>query len=107
MRNKEIIPYKENIFTRIKNSILKLFGKKQIENNIVQKEEEVAKQELLKIYEGVKKNNDNIDSIDTEQLYKIMLLLNEEINLVNERVNKEIREIEDKIEKISSKMETV
>ena len=54
----------------------------------------------------IKENEEIIPTVDDEDLYKIKLLLNEEILLVSGQMENKARALEDKVEEIEGKKET-
>lgn len=104
MSEKQVIPYKETVFTKFKNRIMNWLKRKDninnnLEQNVTNKSDE--KQEVMKLYELIKNEEVDLNSVDTDKLYKIMLLLNEEIKIVNDKINSEINGIKDQLQKIN------
>ena len=60
----------------------------------------------MALYNRIKENEEIIPTVDDEDLYKIMLLLNEEILLVSGQMENKARALEDKVEEIEGKKET-
>lgn len=111
MKNISMVEYKDNIFTKIKNRIKALFSKNELR---IKKETDEEKQErirkekerIMALYNRIKENEEIIPTVDDEDLYKIMLLLNEEILLVSGQMENKARALEDKVEEIEGKKET-
>ncbi len=111
MKNISMVEYKDNIVTKIKNKIKALFSKNELR---IKKETDEEKQErirkekerIMNLYNRIKENEEIIPTVDDEDLYKIMLLLNEEILLVSGQMENKAKALEDKVEEIEGKKET-
>jgi len=108
MRNKEMVEYKSNIFTRIKTKIISLFGKKETvikkdSPNSVTEVSNMEKARIMNLYDTIKQDSSKIDNVSEQDLYKLMLLLNEEITIINEKVEIKSKELEEKVAKINKK----
>ncbi len=124
IEDKKLIKYKKSFFTKIKEGLLNFFHRKQIiqkrdtikDNNNEQKEEKtviedtlkepqenilknknMSKEEFMEIYNKVKNKEIDTDTLDEDTLYKIMIMLNEEIELSSKKVYNEIRKTEELI----------
>ncbi len=111
MNNNEMVEYKVSIFTKLKNKIKALFSKKELRVRVKANEEskEVVnseKERIMNLYARIKENEEIIPSVDDEDLYKIMILLNEEITLVSGQMETKAKELSDKVEEIKKKQET-
>lgn len=106
MNNNSIVKYKTNIFTRIKNAIRFIFVKKRndvcdnLENRVVGVDIE-EKERILELYTKIKQDESIITGISEQDLYKIMLLLNEEITIVNDKLEIKAKELEDRVKRIN------
>ena len=91
MNNKQLIEYKENIFTKIKNFFKNIFRKKQVNSNIektaiipeeIKKENyKIDKKEFMDIYEKSKTGDIDLFTIPVDKLEKMCILLEEEIKI--------------------------
>ncbi len=111
MKNISMVEYKDNIFTKIKNKIKALFSKNELrmkKETDEEKQDRIRKEKerIMALYNRIKENEEIIPTVDDEDLYKIMLLLNEEILLVSGQMESKAKVLEEKVEEIESKKET-
>ena len=119
MSNKQLVEYKENIFTRIRNFFKRIFSKKSkqrvedivVQNSIeaehvaepkeeVNEEYKTNKKEFFDIYEKSKKGEVDLFSLSAETLEKMCTLIEEEIRIKkrnNEIKRKKLEEYKEKI----------
>lgn len=95
--NKQMLTYKNGLWSKIKQTIKKLFSKKSnsFSNSSiteVKNIQEHSKEEFMKIYNSVKSNTIDLESLDKKTLYKIMLLLKEEMDLLDKKLSNAFNE---------------
>ena len=54
-----------------------------------------SKKEFMEIYNKATNNEIDLENIDTETLYKIMILLNEEVNMLKQKATDELHIAQD------------
>lgn len=101
---KQMTTYKSGFWNTLKQKIISIFFKSKKKNYQQTKEEhesntqnikdEKSKKEIMEIYNKVKANQINLVDLDKDTLYKIMLLLNEEIEINNKKMEEKIKEID-------------
>lgn len=103
MKNKQMITYKNNIFYRLVEWVKKIFHinknekiineTKQLMENILNDE----KEQMMQKYNAVKKGAIDIYTLTKEEQYKIMLLLNEEMELQKKNTFEKLKELDMRI----------
>ena len=84
---KQMIVYKENWWSKIKLKIIRIFKPNYSEpnnekmKNTEETEKALSKDEFMEVYKGVKAGTVDMKTLDNKTLERIMILLNEEINL--------------------------
>ena len=112
---KQLIKYKKSFFSKIKEKFISFFrkknnnymdsNKKEISENILNKstfiqnqvKESTEKEKFMNLYNKVKKGEIDTESLDEETLHKIIVLLNEEIELTNSKIYEEIKETKEEM----------
>ena len=86
---------KENFFSKIKQKILSFFNRKNETKEIIEEPKTtINKKDFFDIYSNVKNKNLNLDELNKDTLYKVMIMLDEEISGYLKR----IEENKDKID---------
>lgn len=100
--NNQMIKVEDGFFARLRNKIKDLFLKfkkvNKTENklNAIQEKNnnELSKQEIITLYKKIK--NEEIDleqlDVDDDMLYKVIELLNEEINIIHNKMKSTLEE---------------
>lgn len=112
---KQLIKYKKSFFSKIKEKFISFFHKKnndymdlnktEISENISNKstfkqnlvKESTEKEKFMDLYNKVKEGKINTESLDEKTLHKIIVLLNEEIELTNSKIYEEIKETKEEM----------
>ena len=99
----QIIECKKSFWNKVKEKISKIFFRKRsyieenseiIKENInIEKAEDNSKKEFMQVYEQIKNQEISLDEVDDNMLYKVMLLLKEEIDITNKKIDLEINEV--------------
>lgn len=124
IEDKQLINYKKSFFTKIKEKFLNFFNRNKnikkiesikevdneqtdekvhTENNLIEEQGEIdnnknmSKEEFMEIYNKVKTGEIDTETLEEEILYKIMIMLNEEIELSSEKTYNQIRKTEELI----------
>jgi len=89
--NKGLIEYKENIFSKIRRFILKIFKKKENapsskRDTMTLEQYEEEKREILELYKKIKENQIDIMEISQDKALKINELYKAEIKIKNKRL---------------------
>jgi len=90
----KMIIYRHGFWDKIKQKIRSIFLKKQdiYQEQMDIKEKSNSKEEIMNIYNKVKYGNVNLSDLDKNILYKIMILLNEEIEITSKKMKGKITE---------------
>ena len=94
-KNEQIIVRKVSFWNKFKQIFKNIFFKS---NDIVESKESLriytdkSKKEILEIYNKVKNNVIDLNELDSDTLYKIMLLVREEIELSNKKFKEEFNQ---------------
>ena len=99
-KDKQMIQYKEKFFSKLKQKIKSLFFKSNIKN--IEKEniaaskhnEELNKEEIMRLYKNVKDEKVDLNNIEAKDLYRVMLLLKEEIEIIENKINREMQDVD-------------
>ena len=91
-KNEQIIVRKVSFWNKIKQIFKNTFlSSKDISEN--KEDSEVCigktKKEIMEIYNNVKNNDMDLNELDSNTLYKIMLLIKEEIEISNKKLKEE------------------
>lgn len=93
--DKQMIEYKkETLFSRIKKKIMNFFSRRKETTTQVIKEKVVNKQDFFNTYNAVKEGSIDLDTIEPDTLYRIILLLKEEIDMSCKKADEKIQMIE-------------
>ena len=89
--NMQLIKYKkQSFFEKIKNKIINIFSKRENEKNFKDEPKNtisnVSKETFFDIYEKVKKEEINIETLDKETIKKILLMSVEELNINSKKI---------------------
>lgn len=90
----QMTKYNNSLWGKIKQKLLYFFYGNRKNNNINKSAstEEKSKEEIISLYNKVKSGNVNLDDLDEKMLYKIALLLKEEIDILNEKLKEDFYE---------------
>ena len=98
--DKQMIQYKESFFEKLKRKIKSIFLKSDI-NNIERENietpkhnEKLNKEEIMKLYKDVKVGTVDLNNVEEKDLYRVMLLLKEEIEIIKDKINKEMQDVD-------------
>ena len=92
--NNQMIEYKkESFFSKIKQKIVSFFTRKNQAKEIIEKPKTmINKKEFFDIYSNVKNKDINLDELSNDTLYKVMIMLDEEMSVnlkkIEEKKNK-------------------
>lgn len=106
MKNNSMIKYSSSIFVKIKNKIRSVFAKNksindvQITNNLETDSNEKAR--IMELYKKIKQDESIISTISEQDLYKIMLLLNEEITIISDKIEEKAKDLKKSSERIKA-----
>lgn len=103
MKN-EVIPYKKSLFQTFIGKIKKLFKKEQNDVELIKEETISEKQEIMELYNNIKNEQLDLENVDTEKLYKVMILLNEEMCILSNKLTEKIDSIENEIKSMKTMM---
>ena len=98
--NNQMRTYKNSWWNRLGQKIKNMFkAKKEIvnDNEIKEVQNNISKEEFMKIYEEVKKDNIDLRGLDKETLKRVMLMLNEEIEIKQHKLEETLKDIETSI----------
>ena len=103
MNNKELIEVRQNIFTKIKNFLKKIFIKNhketiQSSNSTVSTQyssiDKNEKEQFFDLYKKIKTGNVNVFNVDIDKLQKVCKILEEECKLKEMRLKNTKDEID-------------
>ena len=106
---KQLIKYKKGFFRRIKEAFFNIFHKKNEEPEL--NEDEImpkieSKKEFMDIYNKVKNGQIDIDVLDEDTQEKIMIMINEEIDLTNKKIYEVLKQSEDMLDEYEKENES-
>lgn len=99
-QNEHMIIYKNNFWRKLKNIIKNIFAKNEIQDNkeeakkINDNTQKKSKQEILEIYNNVKLGQIELEELDDDDLYKVMILLKEELEITHSKLKEELKKID-------------
>ena len=100
----------ENILEWIRRAIFKFLKIEDeplmLNESIVEVDEkELERDRFMELYGEAKQNQEILNELSEEDLYKVMVLLNEEISIVANMVNEKVQKVQEKINVYYNKKE--
>ena len=91
--SKDLQVYKENFFTKFRKKFQSLFKKDSKAENVATFENDKSKEHIMKLYKDVVAKKVDVNSLSTEEAYKITLLVNEEIKILSKKLDTSIENL--------------
>lgn len=104
--SQELIEYKkESFFSKFKRKFLSIFSRKKkrkLEDG-QGKIKKMNKQEFLDVYNSVKNNNIDLNTLDQKTLKEIVVKLKEELDINSDNVNQKLRTLDSNLIRYNKK----
>lgn len=87
--NKSITTVKDNIFTKTRNFIKRLFTNKEIKNDVIKETpmDRRTKEELIEIYAKAKRGKYDLNSLDIEDIRMLNKMIETEIEIKTKKLD--------------------
>ena len=109
IEDKQLIKYKKGFFRRIKEAFFNIFHKKNEKNDLreeIEKPKVELKKDFMEIYNKVKNGQVDIDTLDEETQERIMIMINEEIDLTNRKIYEVLKQTENMLDEYEKQNNT-
>lgn len=109
IEDKQLIKYKKGFFRRIKEAFFNIFHKKNAINDLkeeIEKPKVESKKDFMDIYNKVKNGQMDIDLLDEENQERIMIMINEEIDLTNRKIYEVLKQTENMLDEYEKQNNT-